>query len=140
MISSVIARLQAETTLTDVLPAEDLETLSKGTQPKNRTVFVLPFRDLAQPNTFAAGGFRQSIEAYIIVAFLIRRYDDARGGKRASEYEQTRDEIENALAGWQWDASEEPFELVSGQSSAFGTAATIYAQTWKTTRTLEKRP
>jgi hypothetical protein len=139
VISEVISRLQAETALTDVLPAEDLETLSKGTAPKNRTVFVLPFRDIAAPNQFAAGAFRQSIEAYVIIAFLIRRYDDAKGGKRASEYEQTRDEIESALAGWQWDASEEPFELVSGQSSAFGTAATIYAQTWKTTRTLEKR-
>jgi hypothetical protein len=139
VISQVISRLQAETTLTDVLPAEDLETLSKGTAPKNRTVFVLPFRDIAAPNQFGAGAFRQSIEAYVIIAFLIRRYDDAKGGKRASEYEQTRDEIESALAGWQWDVSEEPFELVSGQSSAFGTAATIYAQTWKTTRTLEKR-
>ncbi len=139
MISEVIARLEAETALTDVLPAEDLETLSKGTAPKNRTVFVLPFRDVAAPNQFLSGGFRQSIDAYIIVAFLIRRYDDAKGGRRATEYEQTRDEIEAALAGWQWDLSEEPFELVSGQSSAFGPAATIYAQTWKTTRTLEKR-
>lgn len=139
MISQTITRLQAETTLTDVLPAEDLETLSKGTAPKSRTVFVLPFRDVASPNQFSTGAFRQSIEAYIIVAFLIRRYDDAKGGKRATGYEETRDEIEAALAGWQWDLSEEPFELVSGQSSAFGSSATIYAQTWKTTRTLEKR-
>lgn len=139
MLQAVIERLLASTDLTIVLPAEDLESLESGTQPKNLTVFVLPFRDVAGPNDFMAGAHHQMIEAYIIVAFIVRHYDDAKGGKRASQFEVTRDKIEAALAGWTWDSSEAPFELVSGQASAFARGSTIYAQTWRTTRTLEKR-
>lgn len=139
MLQAVIDRLLAATDLTIVLPAEDLESLESGTQPKNLTVFVLPFRDVAGPNEFMSGAHRQEIEAYIIVAFLVRHYDDAKGGKRASRFEATRDAIEGALAGWRWDTDELPFELVSGQASAFAKGSTIYAQTWRTTRTLEKR-
>ncbi|QND45307.1 hypothetical protein HB780_06030 (plasmid) [Rhizobium lusitanum] len=138
MISAVIARLKAETTLADVLAAEDLEALSNGVMPRTRTVFVLPFRENAEPNQFSSGGFRQSIEVWIIIAFFIRRYDDAKGSDRLTEYEQIRDEIEGALAGWAWDESEELFELVASQSSsALGKGATVFVQTWKTTRTLE---
>lgn len=139
MLQAVIDRLLATTDLTIVLPAEDLESLESGTQPKNLTVFVLPFRDVAGPNDFMAGAHHQTIEAYIIVAFIVRHYDDAKGGKRTSRFEPTRNAIESALAGWQWDLGEEPFELVSGQASPFAKGSTIYAQTWRTTRTLEKR-
>lgn len=139
MLQAVIDRLLDTTDLTIVLPAEDLDSLENGTQPKNLTVFVLPFRDVAAPNDFMAGAHRQEIAAFIIVAFIVRHYDDAKGGKRSSQFEATRNKIEGALAGWQWDAAEEPFELVSGQASAFARGSTIYAQTWRTTRTLEKR-
>lgn len=139
MIADVIQHLKAQTTLKDVLPAEDMEALANGTVPRNRTVFVLPFREVAQPNQYATGRFRQTIDVWIIVAFFIRRYDDAKGGERVSEFEPVRDEIENALAGWQWDEHEELFELVSSQASPLGKASTtVFAQTWKTTRTLEK--
>ncbi|MCF1446628.1 hypothetical protein FS800_23420 [Agrobacterium vitis] len=137
MIGEIIARLKAETTITDIRPAEDMEALSNGVLPPNRTVFVLPFREAGNPNQFATGGFRQSIDVWIIVAFFIRRYDDAKGGGRVTEFEQIRQEIETALAGWAWDEHEELFELVSSQASAFGKGTTIFAQTWKTTRTLE---
>lgn len=139
MITAVIERLQAETTLTDILAAEDLEAMSSGVMPKNRTVYVLPFRENAQPNEYSTGTFRQSVEVFFLVAFFIRKYDDARGGDRVTQYEAIRDEIEGALAGWQWDEHEELVELVASQSSpAIGKGTTVFVQTWKTTRTLEK--
>ena len=139
MISAVIDRLKTETTLTDVQSAEDLEALSNGVMPRNRTVFVLPFRESAQPNEYLTGKFRQSVEVWFLVAFFIRRYDDAKGGGRVTDFELTRDEIEDALAGWQWDEHEELVELVASQASAsLGKGASIFVQTWKTTRTLER--
>ncbi len=138
MISAVVARLKAETTLTDVQTAEDLEALSNGVMPRSRTVFVLPFRENAEPNQFATGTFRQSVDVWFLVAFFIRRYDDAKGSDRVTEYEATRDEIEAALAGWQWNEREELVELVASQASAaLGKGTSIFVSTWKTTRTLE---
>lgn len=139
MISAVIDRLKTETTLSDVQSAEDLEVLSNGVMPRNRTVFVLPFRENAQPNEYLTGKFRQSVEVWFLVAFFIRRYDDAKGGGRVTDFEVTRNEIEGALAGWQWDEHEELVELVASQASAsLGKGTSIFVQTWKTTRTLER--
>ena len=138
MITAVVERLKAETTLKDVLVAEDLEALSSGVMPKSRTVYVLPFRETAQPNQYSTGTFRQTVEVWFLVAFFIRRYDDAKGSGRVSEFEATRGEIERALAGWQWDASEELVELVANQASAaIGKGTSVFVSTWKTTRTLE---
>jgi hypothetical protein len=138
VITAVANRLKDKTTLTEVLTAEDLESLSNGVMPRNRTVFVLPFRESAQPNQYATGTFRQTIEVWFLTAFFIRRYDDARGGDRVSEFEATRDEIEAALGGWQWDEHEELVEMVASQASAaLGKGTSIFVHTWKTTRTLE---
>lgn len=139
MITAIVDRLKAETTLTDVLSAEDLEALSNGVMPRNRAVYVLPFNENAQPNQYATGTFRQSVEVLFLVAFFIRRYDDARGGDRVTAFEATRDEIEGALAGWQWDEREELVELVASRASAaIGKGTSVFVQTWKTTRTLER--
>ncbi|SCB18499.1 phage tail terminator protein [Rhizobium lusitanum] len=140
MITAAIARLKAETTLTDVLAAEDLEALSSGVMPRNRTAYVLPFRENAEPSPYSTGTFRQSVEVYFLVAFFIRRYDDPRGDGRVTEFEATRDEIEGALAGWQWDEQEELVALVATQASAsLGKGTSVFVSTWKTTRTVESK-
>lgn len=120
------------------MTAEDLETLSAGVMPKNRTVFVLPFRENGQPNQYLSGTFRQTIDVWFLTAFFIRRYDDARGAGRVTEFEALRDEIEAALGGWQWNEHEELIEMVASQASAaLGKGTSIFVHTWKTTRTLE---
>ena len=139
MITAVVERLRSETTVTDVHTAEDLEAISNGVMPRNRTLFVLPFRENGQPNEYVTGTFRQSVDVFFLVAFFIRRYDDAKGDGRVTDFEATRDEIERALAGWQWDEHEELVEFVASQASgSVGKGTSIFVQTWKTTRTLER--
>jgi len=139
MITAVMERLKAKTSITDIQTAEDLEALSNGVMPRNRTVFVLPFDESAGDNAFVSGTFRQSVVVRFLVAFFLRRYDDAKGDGRVTIFELMRDEIEKALAGWQWDEHEELVSFVgsrAGSSPAKGTS--IFVQTWQTTRTLER--
>lgn len=137
MIEAIINHLVAECqSLTSVKPAEDLEALGKGTAPKNGDTFVLPYRDVPTDNTLMSGGFRQQIDFLFLVAFVIRRHDDAKGGKRAGSYDTFKGEIETALFGWSPGEENAPCELAGGQSSSLGNGATIYVQTWKTDRYL----
>ena len=138
MIQAVIDRLTATTTVfSAILPAEELDALSRGVAPKSGTVFVLPYRERAEPNEHATGVFRQPVAVQILVAFVVRRHDDAKGGKRAASFDSFKSEIEQSLAGWAIAPEDEPFELVSGQIGSLGNGATIYVQTWQTSRTLE---
>lgn len=138
MIAEVIARLKTAPGLVDVLPAEDVESIMKGTAPRSGTAFVLPYRERAEPNALAMGGFRQRVDVQLLVAFVVRRADDAKGGKRISEFDSYRDAIEQSLAGWAVEPSNDLFELVGAQAAPIGNGVTIYVQTWQTSRTLEK--
>ncbi|WP_174800683.1 phage tail terminator protein [Martelella limonii] len=139
MIAEIVARLkEAAPDLAGVLPAEDIEILSKATAPKSGTAFVLPFRERAEPNQRATGGHLQIVAVQFLVAFVIRQYD-TRGGKRALAFDDLKHAIEQALAGWMPPSAEEPLELVGGQATALGNGASIYVQTWQTSRFLEGR-
>lgn len=138
MIQAIIDRLMAATTsFSAILPAEELEALGKGVAPRSGTAFVLPYREQAEANEYATGTFRQRVLTQILVAFVVRRHDDAKGGKKVATFDTFKGEIEAALAGWSITAEDDPFELVSGRSAPLGNNVTVYVQTWQTSRTLE---
>ncbi|WP_411037634.1 hypothetical protein [Shinella sp. BYT-45] len=138
MIQDVITRLEtAAPSLAAVLSAEDIDALTKGTAPKSGTVFVMPYRERAEENPFASGKFRQLVHVQLLTALVIRRHDDTKGGGKAVSFDTRKLEIETALAGWSSDPRNKPFELVAGQAASLGNGASVYVQTWQTTRYLE---
>ncbi|MBY2950506.1 hypothetical protein [Rhizobium leguminosarum] len=139
VIDEVADRLKTHATaLSDIRTAEDMEALSKGTAPKSGTAFVLPYRERAEPNELGMGSFRQLVAVQLLVAIVIRKHDDAQGGKRISGFDALKDSVETALAGWAIGPEDELFELVSAQAAALGNGVTVYVQTWQTSRYLEK--
>jgi len=139
VIEAIMDRLVAAApSLTSVKPVEDLESIGKGTAPRNGDTFVAPFRDVPKENTLMSGGFCQHVDFLFLVAFVVRRHDDAKGGKRAGSYDTFKGEIEDALFGWPPGEDNAPCELAGGQSSSLGNGATIYVQTWKTDRYLNR--
>ncbi|WP_244475197.1 phage tail terminator protein [Rhizobium sp. Leaf341] len=139
MIAAVIERLKVElgTTVADVLPVEDLASVSAGTAPRNGTVFVIPYREQAEPNDLAMGGFEQLVHVQILVALVLRRHADVQGAQRALDFDTLKGAIEQALAGWAVDPRGDLFELVSAQAAPLGNGVTVYVQTWQTSRYLE---
>jgi hypothetical protein len=137
VIADVMARLSASCpSIPSVASAEELDALDRGTAPASGATFVIPFGEAAEANALMAGGFRQLVETQVLVAFLIRRHGDAKGGKRVADFDTLKAEIEQALAGWIAPTAIEPFELVSGRGAPRGNGVTIYVQTWKTSRYL----
>ncbi|MFB2553341.1 phage tail terminator protein [Ensifer soli] len=138
MINAVIARLKDRAPeLADVLPAEDVDAIGKGPAPRNGTVFVLPYREQAEPNELAMGGFEQRVLVQILTAFVVRRHDDAKGGRRVLDFDAIKAAIEGAIAGWAVSPGNDLFELVAGQAGSLGNGVSIYVQTWQTSRVLE---
>nr|WP_292835651.1 hypothetical protein [Mesorhizobium sp.] len=140
MIAEVMARLEAKApSLTSIGAAEDLEAISRGTAPANGAAFVLPFQDRPSPNEYMTGGFSQRVEVLLLVAFVLRRADDARGAQRAGSFDLFKGEIEAALAGWAPDPEKnDEFELAAGRSASMGNGVTVYVQTWRTSRYIEE--
>jgi len=138
VIGAVVDRLEAAApALTSIGVAEDLEALGRGTAPKNGAAFVLPFQDRPAETDYMTGGFSQRIEVLLLVAFIIRRSDDARGAQRAGSFDLFKGEIEAALAGWSPNSEEyDLFELAAGRSASLGNGVTVYVQTWRTGRYL----
>lgn len=137
MISEIVTRLEEKTaSFKAIRPAEDVDALSKGTAPQDATVFVLPYRERATPSELM-GVYRQIVAVQFLVAFFVRRHDDAQGGKKIGVFDIMKSEIEAALAGWEPDFLATPVELVAGQSASLGNGATVYVQTWETSRYLE---
>lgn len=139
MIAEIVARLKARCpSLTSVGTAEDIDGLTKGTAPRSGAAFVVPFVERPiEDNPFLAGAFRQLIEVRTLIAFVVRRHDDAKGGERASAFDAYKGEIEAAMAGWELTPESGPFQLVAGASQPVGNGVTIYVQTWKNQRYLE---
>ncbi len=138
MLQEIIDRLKTHASVLDeVRPAEDIEAITKGTAPRSGTVFVLPYRERAQPNQLSTGGFRQLVVVQVLVALVIRRHDDASGGKKAVLFDDAKTAIEAALAGWEPPSGEDALSLVSAQAAPLGNGVTVYVQTWETSRFLE---
>lgn len=125
--------------LTAVLPLEDLEALGKMTSPRSGTAFVLPYREKGEPNEIATGSFRQLIAFQFLVAFVVRRHDDASGGKKLLTFDVLKEEIEEALAGWVPVRGSAACELVAAQAAPLGNGVSLYVQTWQTSRYLERK-
>jgi len=138
MLQEIIDRLKSHApVLADVRPAEDIEAITKGTAPRSGTAFVLPYRERAQENERMTGGHLQVVAVQLLVAFVIRRHDDASGGKKAVLFDEAKEAIETALAGWEPPSGQDPLSLVSAQAAPMGNGVTVYVQTWETSRFLE---
>lgn len=88
MLQIIVDRLKDKApALTAVETAENLDALEKGTAPRSGTTFVLPFRERPEPNPYGAGAFRQLVHVQFLTALIIRRYDDATGGKKVSMFD-----------------------------------------------------
>lgn len=140
MLQIIVDRLKDKApALPAVETAENLDALEKGTAPRSGTTFVLPFRERPEPTPYGAGAFRQLVHVQFLTALIIRRYDDATGGKKVSMFDTLKGEIEQALAGWAPLPESELVEMVAGQAAPLGNGVTAYVQTWQTTRNLEIR-
>ena len=141
MIGATIERLRtaAMPPLASVDGAEELEALGKGTQPKHGAAFVVPFEERGEANTLATGGHSQHVDVFLLVAVVLRRHDDAKGGERISAIDGFRDAIEAALAGWSPDDDENiPFELVAARAAPQANGVTWYVQTWRSDRYIRR--
>lgn len=140
MINLIVSRLkEAAPALSGVEMAEDLDVITKATARQSGSTFVIPFREKAEPNKLMSGGFRQHVTEQFLVAIILRHHGDALGALRADAFSSFKDEIEQALAGWEPTDMSEPCELVGGQQTPLGNNATVYVQTWETTRFLTVR-
>lgn len=138
MIAEVVNRLNTVCGgLVEVKTAEDLDVLEKGTAAAHGTAFVIPYRERAGENQLASGAHRQLVVIQFLVAFIVRRHNDALGSLRAAEFDSLKADIEDALAGWQPRDGFDPCELVGGEGTPLGNGASVYVQTWETSRYLE---
>lgn len=134
------------TRLTAMLPAdrwraieiaEDIDHLSaRAGQINTPAVIVMPWREGAEPQSLASGGFRQRIETQFATGIVLRHYDQLMGAARATRFDSLKAELEAVLAGWVLPNFVSPCELVGGESSPITTGVSIYVETWATARFL----
>lgn len=137
MLSAIVDRLEANSgTLTEIQVAEDLDAVVAATAPDSGTAFVVPFREIAKPNTRMTGAHLQRVDVQFLVAFVVRYHDDAAGAERAAMFDGLKTSAETALAGWQPSPEGDPCSLVGGETNPLGNGVTVYVQTWQTSRYL----
>ncbi|MBW8283323.1 MAG: hypothetical protein K0M55_06955 [Rhizobium sp.] len=135
MLSVIVDRLEANPgTLTEIQVAEDLDAVVDGTAPDSGTAFVVPFREIAKPNTRMTGAHLQRVDVQFLVAFVVRYHDDAAGAERAAMFDGLKTSAEAALAGWQPSPEGDPCSLVGSETNPLGNGVTLYVQTWQTSR------
>lgn len=140
MIDSIVTHLRA-TLPVDHWPAvrmaEDLDAVGAmiGLIDSGSAI-VMPFRERADPQALATGGFRQRVAVQFLTVIVLREYDHAMGGSRATRFDTAKHDIETALAGWTPESCFEPCALVDGESSAFDKGVSFYVHTWQTARFL----
>ncbi|WP_299165797.1 hypothetical protein [uncultured Tateyamaria sp.] len=115
---------------------ESVEQMADATGRATGAAFVVPFRERAKANSRTTGGHLQEVTVQYLVAFLVRNYADDTGAARVSQFDRFKTDIEAALAGWQPDEANDPFELVTGESTGLGNGVSLYVQTWETSRFL----
>jgi hypothetical protein len=139
VIQAIVDRVTATCpSLGPVGQAEDLDALDKGTAPKSGSTFVLPFTDDGLANTLMSGGFRQEVETRFLVAVVIRKHNDTKGGQRVATFDAIKAELESTLFGWEFDEHSDPVSFVSARALPRGNGVTIYVQTWRTSRHLRR--
>lgn len=140
MIESIVTRLRAALSA-DRWPAvemaEDLDAVGALVGLiDSGSVIVMPFRERADPEALATGGFRQRVAVQFLTVIVLREYDHAMGGSRAARFDTAKHEVEAALAGWRPDEALEGCALVDGESSPFDKGVSFYIHTWQTARFL----
>ncbi|MGZ2403361.1 phage tail terminator protein [Rhizobium ruizarguesonis] len=137
MLNLIVERLRAHAAILPAVEmAEDLDVVAKATARVSGTTFIIPLREKAKPNTLMSGGFRQLVREQFLTAIILRHHGDALGSMRASEFSSFKDAIEQAIAGWEPTDVSDPCELVGGEGTPLGNGASVYVQTWETTRFL----
>lgn len=140
MIASIVTRLQGclpDTRWAGVAMAEDLDAVGGLIgQVASGTAIVMPYRERAEANAIATGGFRQRVMVQFLTVTVLRNYDQAMGGARAARFDKVKADIEAALAGWMPPDCIYPCELVDGESSPFDKGVSFYVHTWQTQRFL----
>lgn len=140
MLADILTHLRAvlpQATTPAVELVEDIDELANyAGQVDSGSVILVPYRELATPQSLATGGHRQRVGAQFLVGVVIRHYDDLMGEERALQFDAHLRRIEAALAGWVPSACIDGCQLVTGESSPIDTGVSIYVQTWETARFL----
>lgn len=140
MLASILSRLRAELPR-DLTPAvelvEDIDKLAdRAGILDSGAVVVVPYRGRANPNSLAAGGFRQRVSMQFMTGIIIRDYDQMLGEERALQFDGHVARLEAALAGWQPPGCVDLCQLVDEEGSPLTTGVSIYVHTWETARFL----
>ena len=140
MIRGIVSRLQEALPVDHWQPvrmAEDLDAVADLIgMVESKSVIVMPYRERAEANTIATGGFRQRVLVQFLTVTVLRQYDQMMGGSRAERFDQSKHAVETALAGWMPPGCIYPCELVDGESSPFDKGVSFYVHTWQTQRFL----
>lgn len=138
MLSAIVERLREKvSSAPSIIMAEDLDAVVRATQRDSGSIFVIPFRERASPNSLVTG-YRQLVVEQVLIAVLLRHHGDELGTAKAELFSKSKTEIETALSAWEPTDSYEPLELVGGEGTPIGDGVTVYIQTWETSRFLTK--
>lgn len=141
MLQLVFNRLKDSGLFVAVEISESLQAIvGRATAADDGTVFVVPWREAAQPNRNATGAHRQLIEMQFVTALLSRIHDDPRGADRAKHFDTFKGQTESLLAGWVPAPESRGFALAGAEATGLGNGVSIYAQTWQTSRFLTGAP
>jgi hypothetical protein len=77
--------------------------------------YVLPVSDAAGPNLLVTNGVRQPLTTTLGVILFFEHRADAAGGAATLGLIQLRDQVRQALIGWQPADATEPFLLAGGR-------------------------
>ena len=117
--------------------AEDIDAVGDlAGQLGNGSLIIAPWRERAEDQTLASGGFRQRVALQFLTGVVLRHYDDFLGQARALQFDTYLRGLEAALAGWEPPGGISPCQLVGGESSPVSKGVSIYVQTWETARFL----
>lgn len=144
MLTQILTQLQntlPASRWTAIEIAEDVDKVGDLIgQIDSGSVIVVPYRERAEANSLATGGFRQRITVQFITVIVLREYDHRMGGTRAARFDAAKRDVEAALAGWRPADAIQPCELVDGESSPFDRGVSFYLHTWQTARFLTGAP
>lgn len=140
MLEEIIARLRTHLPhdrWVSVTIAEDIdEFTSAAGQVASQSAIVMPWRERAERQALATGGFRQRVQTEFAIGMVLRDYSGAMGNQRAVAFDSLKSDIEAAIAGWVPSGFVDPCELIGGESSPISKGVSIYVQTWATARFL----
>lgn len=82
--------------------------------PQSPAAFVLPLRDVAQPNRYSAGAHAQQVASEFGVLIGVRNLAASNYGRAIDELKEAREAAFGALVGWQPDGADDAIEFRRG--------------------------